>query len=329
MSKVGTGESVDGSRDGRRSVGPYTRRKMRKAALLLATVATAVLVSGGAALAAGELDQQQTNTASGVGLDRNFQQGQTFTVGAPGALDKVQVPVWLAISSNVGDLQASIQTLDGSGLPSGTTLASGSVPVGNFTVGSGSASWVDISLTQPVPVFPGEEYALVLSTANAPSDGSFYNWKAALNDPYPGGTAVSRNQTGQWFLRHDNGVGMDFAFKTFVDAAPSVQQTGPAARRVSPRAKVTATFSEPMLEETVETGDAFTLKRAGGPVPARVSYDADTNKATLIPDKPLKRGATYVAIVGPQAEDSAGVALDQDPATAGNQPKTWKIKVRR
>ena len=80
---------------------------MRKVILLLAGMLVAALVTGGAALAAGQLDQQ-TNTGSGVGLDRTFQQAQAFTVGSPGSLDS-------------------------SGLLSGTALASGSVPVGNFT----------------------------------------------------------------------------------------------------------------------------------------------------------------------------------------------------
>jgi hypothetical protein len=42
----------------------------------------------------------------------------------------------------------------------------------------------------------------------------------------------------------------------------------------------------------------------------------------------LKAGATYVATVTTGAKDLAGNQLDQDPSTAGNQPKSWKFKVQ-
>lgn len=38
--------------------------------------------------------------------------------------------------------------------------------------------------------------------------------------------------------------------------------------------------------------------------------------------------ATYIAAVTRGTKDLAGNALDQDPATAGNQPKIWRFKVR-
>lgn len=43
----------------------------------------------------------------------------------------------------------------------------------------------------------------------------------------------------------------------------------------------------------------------------------------------MKGWATYVAIIDEDAENSAGSALNQDPATVGNQPRTWRIKVSR
>lgn len=57
-------------------------------------------------------------------------------------------------------------------------------------------------------------------------------------------------------------------------------------------------------------------------VAAIVTYNATTKKATLNPDTNLRAGATYIAKVTTGAKDLAGNALDQNPNTASNQPKT-------
>ena len=89
-----------------------------------------------------------------------------------------------------------------------------------------------------------------------------------------------------------------------------------------------ATFSEDMQSGTIGTG-TFLLRRAGTTrnLPAAVTYNAVSRQATLNPSNSLVSGATYVAKVTSGAQDLAGNALDQKPATAGNQSKTWKFKV--
>ena len=62
---------------------------------------------------------------------------------------------------------------------------------------------------------------------------------------------------------------------------------------------------------------------------AVVEVSPDAKSAKLDPAAKLKRGATYVATVTTGVEDPAGNALDQDPATTGDQPKAWSFKVRR
>ena len=75
----------------------------------------------------------------------------------------------------------------------------------------------------------------------------------------------------------------------------------------------------------------FTLKKAGTTtkVSATVSYDQATHKATLDPGASLTRSAKYVATVTTGTKDLAGNALDQNPSTAGNQPKTWSFTVQK
>jgi hypothetical protein len=121
--------------------------------------------------------------------------------------------------------------------------------------------------------------------------------------------------------------------------APMVRSIAPTngSTGVSPTANVRATFSEVMNEASVEATDpttgrptTFTLRRAGSSttVAAIVTYNATTRTATLNPNANLRRGATYIATVRIGARDLAGNALDQNPNTAGNQPKTWRFTVR-
>jgi hypothetical protein len=112
-----------------------------------------------------------------------------------GSLEKVSIPIWLAISSNVGDLLVSVQTVDNSGFPSGTIVGSGSVPAGNFVVGA-PAGWVDIVLAGPAPVSSGTKYALVLSTANAPGTALTTTGVPASTIPIPAATGWAATRAG-------------------------------------------------------------------------------------------------------------------------------------
>ena len=168
-----------------------------------------------------------------------------------------------------------------------------------------------------------------------------------------GGTGANRtvavtpvlNQTGTATITVKVSDGTAEATDTFVltvqedTIAPKVTSVTPAAGAtgVSATANVTARFSEPMDEASVEAQDpttgnptTFTLVRrtADGttPVPATVSYDSTTRKAILNPNNSLKAG-TYIATVTTAATDLAGNALDQDPTTAGGQPKVWRFRI--
>jgi Bacterial Ig-like domain len=70
----------------------------------------------------------------------------------------------------------------------------------------------------------------------------------------------------------------------------------PGARRVSPGANVTATFSENMLPSSINA-ETLTLARSGSSVlvAAVVTYDPATRKATLDANRRLRRGVTYTA----------------------------------
>lgn len=314
---------------------------MRRTVLLLSVMATMILLAGSVALAASQLDQEQTEAPLSVGMDANYPMAQTFTAGVSGSLDKVSVHAYRVGTMEAGDMLVSIQTLDESGLPSGTVLGAGSAPITDFSTNA-PGGWVDISLTQPASVSAGKSYAIVTSTASAsPTGASFYGWGMAYNDPYPGGDAYDRT-SGQWAVRTDNGVPVDFAFKTFVvpdDKAPRVGRVQPAnGETVRRGASVTANFSEAMDPATIN-GSTFKLYKVNAdksttPITnAVVTLDPDGLKATLDPfgtsSRSLRVNTTYRVVVTTGARDLAGNALDQNPRKKGNQPKVWSFTTGR
>jgi hypothetical protein len=98
--------------------------------------------------------------------------------------------------------------------------------------------------------------------------------------------------------------------------APTVTATSPAnaATSVDPSANITATFSE-LMSGTSLTPATFELRDpAGTVVPAAISYDPNTSKATLDPASTLATNTTYTATVhggatDPRAKDAVGNAL--------------------
>jgi Big-like domain-containing protein/malectin (di-glucose binding ER protein) len=95
-----------------------------------------------------------------------------------------------------------------------------------------------------------------------------------------------------------------------IPAAASACSTSPAAGAsgVSRNASVTATFSR-QLDASSITPASFTLTSRGGAlVPATVSYDPATNRATLTPSDPLAPYTTYRAAV-------SGTGSDGTPST--------------
>ncbi len=107
---------------------------------------------------------------------------------------------------------------------------------------------------------------------------------------------------------------------------PTLKGFTPANREenVSPKANVTANFSEAMDKGSFdEISGHLSLARKGssGAIPAGIYLNAAKTKVTLNPDRKLRPGATYVAKLRAGARDEAGNAL-----TAG---KTWRFTVKR
>jgi hypothetical protein len=126
---------------------------------------------------------------------------------------------------------------------------------------------------------------------------------------------------------------------------PRVDRTTPIEKTGVPRNNpdIKATFSEQVDKTTVVTtplatdplaGSSTTVKlkdmATGKPVGANVSCDADPcNKVTITPKQRLAANTKYKATVTSGVKDLASNALDQNPTTAGNQPKNWTFTTKK
>ena len=101
----------------------------RPLALALVLSALSIVLLPAAARADGVLDQSQPMfVGSAAGTCAGERLAQTFTSGLSGGLDRVDLNLWRDESNLDVDLQVQIQTAT-SGIPSGTVLASGYVPL--------------------------------------------------------------------------------------------------------------------------------------------------------------------------------------------------------
>jgi hypothetical protein len=100
-----------------------------------------------------------------------------------------------------------------------------------------------------------------------------------------------------------------WSFTVATTAPPTVTAFTPAdgSLQVARSAAPTATFSRSM--DPASLGPAFTLTGPTGTVPATVSYDEASRKATLTPNEPLAGGVVFTARVATTATAADGTAL--------------------
>jgi hypothetical protein len=230
---VGTASQGGTSDPTKRENGMKTMRRLR---FLAATTAAASLVvfSAGGALAAGTLDQQQTNT-SWASSEYVFGGpiAQTFTAGLTGQLDTISVNGASEDVTNAAQARPAVL---------GTTLVqiaatSGGMPVAPILaseVVTLADGWNTIALSSPVDVVAGTQYAIVLAP-------QYLNqWRGTCSNLYGGGQALAFygglvgtpplsfvDLEGTWMTIPDwvNEIGfanlfdycvLDFAFRTYV-----------------------------------------------------------------------------------------------------------------
>lgn len=286
-------------------MGTTNRTRQYKSALLVAGLLA--LAAPAATLASGTLDQEQASFGSAkalIGTEEtgpDVRQGQIFTAGAGGSLDQVDLPVRVTGDPGV-PLLVEIRAIGSNGYPS-TVLGSTSVPEtsvpactaagciddspsGDF----GSFTFISVSLSTPVVVSAGTQYAIVLSATGANNDirgdmigrtKNRYEWAGVSDDfTYAAGKGVGFRSDIGWIDSNS-----DRAFRTYV--TPFV-----------------ASVEAPI------NADGSSNFKAKGTVPVRFSLALNGAPTCSLPAATISVTRTSGAQTGPINEDTYTFAAD-------------------
>lgn len=183
--------------------------------LLVAVVPVLCALVLVATAAAGTLDQSSTagQIRSNVVGGPAWVVGQTFTAGAGGALDQVDLLLNAYTTTPDGPLTVEVRTASGN-LPSGTSLATTTIPASSVPFSSTHhPSWVTVTFTTPATVTAGTQYALVLSSS---ATVAAFETFADTSGGYAGGQLSEQPTGGGSFAARP---AEDLDFKTYVAEA--------------------------------------------------------------------------------------------------------------
>jgi len=194
-----------------------------------------------------------------------------------------------------------------------------------------ATGWQQVNFAQPVAITANTVYvaSYFAPNGNYPADRPFFSTAGvdapplhALQDGVSGNNGVFTYASGTAFPTASyqaSNYWVDVVFTPGMGAdttPPTVTATSPAngATGVPVGSTTSATFSETMNASTITTG-TFDLRDASNAViAATVTYNANTQTATLAPTSALTAGASYRATVhggstDPRVKDLAGNAL--------------------
>ena len=207
---------------------------MRRIGVAIAVVAMVLALAASSALAIplpGTLDQhQEVITGNGATWSdasmggAGWALGQTFTAGVSGTLDAVGFYVSatgpgpaVQVQPAVGNAVIEIEGTGVSGKPASPPLASATPTLGS------APGWVFFVLPSPINIVAGTKYAIVMFTG-APV---LLNWAGDCSNSYPGGEALMFSTL--WMpVSGVQACQQDFAFRTYVTAAPPAATAPPA-----------------------------------------------------------------------------------------------------
>jgi hypothetical protein len=188
------------------------RSAQRAVCFFVIAVIGAILFVGDAG--AGTLDQSSTagnNRSNYLGVPA-WVVGQTFTAGTSGMLDQVDLLMnWTGSTPPDGPIRVDIESATGN-LPSGTILATATIPASDVTFSVGnSAWWVTATFGLPAAVNAGTQYAIVLSSTSTVAALQTF---ADLSAGYPGGQLSRQPSSGGAFTAITPAA--DLNFRTYV-----------------------------------------------------------------------------------------------------------------
>ena len=133
---------------------------------------------------------------------------QSFTAISSHSVGKISIIIGKGNANNLGTISLGIYAVDGSGLPTGAALTSGTID-GNTIPDWGSETFVDFIVTQ-TSITNGVQYAIVIS-CDAYGTSQKLEWGLAT-DAYTGGKFDRYNGTA-W--ENYNSGNSDGRFKVY------------------------------------------------------------------------------------------------------------------
>jgi hypothetical protein len=257
---------------------------------------------------AGTLDQQQADAGGGGStISTNASLAQTFTAGLTGTLDQVDLHLGKA-GTPTAPLSVEIRAVSG-GVPTGTILASQSVPESNIAP---LAAFTSINFASPASVVAGTQYAIVAYSSTA--DANPYTWTANMNanpNPYAGGGPFFRvgppPPPGVW---SPDSSTLDYAFKTYV---ATIRQFSVSSGGVPPPMTVGGTGAQDLTLTNVSTGSETV-----SPNQIWITASCGTNTSPCdTPDLGVFSLASVTGTAGVCAGDTFTVAADNTFDTGG------------
>ncbi len=165
---------------------------------------------------------------SDVYISATAWKGQTFTIGTVGIneyVDITSIKLLLLGDGSVGTVTVSIRAVDGSGLPTGPDLSSGTTD-GDTLPTSNPPELREISMSA-YTLSPSTKYAIIVRPTT-----TWLLWKYTSSDEYAGGNNVFSNDSGNsWTAQNYEQV-----FEVW-------GETGAPPANINPKVKVAGTFA--------------------------------------------------------------------------------------
>jgi hypothetical protein len=134
--------------------------------------------------------------------------GQAFTPSITHTVTKIRLPLLIASASS-GSVTVSIRKTDANGLPTGSDIATGSIPCSSLSSSWGQ-KWYDIGLGSGCQLVAGTKYALIV---RAPSvTASIYYWVNTAGT-YSRGEVIYSYNSGTTWAKGGSYTGWDTAFE--------------------------------------------------------------------------------------------------------------------
>jgi hypothetical protein len=210
------------------------KKKLAFGAVLLTAAA---LISAGVApaQAAPVADDSQTGltgndytSIANTGFSTNWVVGSPFRAGISGSLTSINLPIYYYdhYSGASFDAQMQVWNVDGGGLPTGSALATQTIPVASLTPFAATPGTLSVAFSAPATITAGTNYAFTIGFIIVGAGWNELGYEAGLA---PAGKRLIENSMGSLVVDGTYGIN----FTTYVDAGSSSQPLANTGRSES------------------------------------------------------------------------------------------------